>query len=78
VAGKDAECAVPIIVQYLKDEDMWFRAASAEAIAHISGNDALIDNRVTDTADGKQVQVVTNINDWWSQSGQYHNYPSCQ
>ena len=78
VAGKDAECAVPILVQYLKDDDMWFRAASAEAIAHISGNDTLIDKSVIDTADGKQVQVVMNINDWWSHSGQYLNYPSCQ
>ena len=77
-AESSAICAIPSLIENLDRNDMWFRAVSAEAIARISGNDELIDYRITDFGDGEEVQVVINIKNWWGRSGQHFNYPDCE
>jgi HEAT repeat protein len=73
-AGQDAVCAIPILISYLDNEDLWFRTAVAKSIAEISGEDFEINNKLDEKGIPK---IITEIQMWWKASGQYKMYPAC-
>ena len=74
-AKQDAMCAIPILINNLRHDDRWFRAANAKAVAEISGENFQVSGTLDEEGD---VQIVDDVQVWWQNTGQNREYPRCE